>query len=404
MKLAYISYVFGEDGGAVHTREIISALSDLGHDVHTLWLNRAPGSETPSSSAAEIRARLKRHLSRWAHEPREVLLNAPFFLQEARFLRRVRPDVAIIRQTFAKISGVMAARLLGIPVLLEVNAPGALEAQRYFHEHWHLPYLPQALDHWAIVRAGAIVTVSEALREHICRVHGVPLERMSVNPNGVDPARFDPVCVPPAEIPGLRKDDAVVGFCGTFQTFHGVERLVTLAEALADIPGLRFLFVGDGPERPRLARLLERGPAYDRVTFAGRVPHHAVPSYLARMDIGVMPMSNFYGSPIKVIEYMAMGIPVVGPRLGPLQEVVEEGRHGLLFPPDSVEDLVSSVRRLALDRDLRARLGAAGRSHVLGSLTWRHNAQRVEVACRHAARPIMHRTSDRGTARRSISG
>jgi glycosyltransferase involved in cell wall biosynthesis len=378
MKIAYFSYVYGEDGGTVHTREFT-----IGEGRSTNW--------------HRMRQALKRWLSRWLHEPREVLLNLPFLLREFRFLRAVRPDVLIVRQSFAKISGVLLGRWLGIPTLLEVNAPGTLESSRYYHEYWHLPLLPGVLERWAIRHADGVVTVSEALRDYLSSVHRIPADRITVNPNGADTDRFDRASAAPPATLQLPEGSTIVGFCASFQEFHGMEELLAVISGLAGLPQVHFLLVGDGPARSRIEESLRSKDHDGRVTLVGRVTHDRIPSYLAAMDIGIMPRSNFYGSPIKVIEYMAMGLPVVAPRLGPLCEVVDHEVNGLLFEPDDVAELIESIRVLVTRPDLRARMGTAARASVLQNLTWRHNAGRVAEACRRA---IARRRGESGEPRR----
>jgi len=397
MKIAYFSYVYGEDGGTVHTREFLNALTSMGHEVETLWQNQGPAGEERSTTWRRMRAVLKNRFSRWLHEPREVLLNVPFLLREFRFLRAVRPDVLIVRQSFAKISGVLLGRWLGIPTLLEVNAPGTLESNRYYHEYWHLPLLPAALERWAVRHADGVVTVSEALRDYLSRVHRIPAGWITVNPNGADTDRFDRARAAPPASWQLPEGSTIVGFCASFQEFHGMEELLAVISGLADLPRLHFLLVGDGPARPRIEGKLRDMNHAGRVSLVGRVAHESVPSYLATMDIGIMPRSNFYGSPIKVIEYMAMGMPVVAPRLGPLCEVVDHEVQGLLFEPDNVAELVEKVRLLVTRPDLRSRMGAAARARVLRDLTWRHNAGRVAEACRGA---MARRSGASGAPRR----
>jgi glycosyltransferase involved in cell wall biosynthesis len=115
----------------------------------------------------------------------------------------------------------------------------------------------------------------------------------------------------------------------------------------------------------------------DRVTFTGKIAHAAVPEHVATMDIGVMPESNLFGSPMKIFEYMAMGVAPVGPRYVPLEEAIDDGENGLIFDPRSVDDLARCLRTLAGDAEYRRRLGRAAREQVLAKHLWVHNAQAV---------------------------
>ena len=101
-----------------------------------------------------------------------------------------------------------------------------------------------------------------------------------------------------------------------------------------------------------------------------------------------MPESNFYGSPLKVIEWMAAARAVVAPSYGPLEEVIDDGVQGLLFEPRNAEQLVAQILRLVDSRELREKLGAAAATRVTEGLTWEHNAQRVLDACREAMHSV----------------
>ena len=91
--------------------------------------------------------------------------------------------------------------------------------------------------------------------------------------------------------------------------------------------------VGEGGASAEFKSWLDDHNLRDSVTFVGAIPHHEVPSHLAALDIGFVPDSNFYGSSLKLFEYMAAGKASVTPAYRPFSEVVEHGKDGLLFEP-----------------------------------------------------------------------
>jgi glycosyltransferase involved in cell wall biosynthesis len=112
------------------------------------------------------------------------------------------------------------------------------------------------------------------------------------------------------------------------------------------------------------------------------VPRRDVEAALAAFDVAVQPAVTSYACPMKIIEYMAAGRPIVAPGSANVRELLTGGETALLCAGDAnpgVEDLQSAVLRLARDPELRRRLGTAARQrHREQGLFWEENARRVE--------------------------
>jgi len=127
----------------------------------------------------------------------------------------------------------------------------------------------------------------------------------------------------------------------------------------------------------------ERVPREAGIVLAGQVPHADLAGVLARMDAALclyrpMPWSpaGFYNSPLKLFDYLAAGLAVVGSRLGQIAEVIEDGTSGLLVG-DSASEVAAALERLARDRALTERLGAAGLRRLETEYTWNHTGDRI---------------------------
>ena len=121
------------------------------------------------------------------------------------------------------------------------------------------------------------------------------------------------------------------------------------------------------------ARGMEAG-----VVFSGPVPHAEVPRYLDLVDIAVQPAANEYCCPMKILEYMALGKPVVAPRQENIVELLKEGEEAVFFTPGNAASLAGALRDLAGDRERAARMGQNARAAVLArGRLWTNNAQRV---------------------------
>jgi glycosyltransferase involved in cell wall biosynthesis len=237
--------------------------------------------------------------------------------------------------------------------------------------------------------AARIFVVSEVERRNLLSA-GVEADRIVVNPNGVDVEKFRPGVGGTLERQrlGIDSDETLVGFVGTFGPWHGV---LVLARAIALLPEdarIRFLLVGAGSLRDEAEQIICEAGFQERVIFTGVVEHERVPSLLDACDVLASPHvpledgSEFFGSPTKLFEYMAMGKPIVASRLGQIAEVLEDERTALLVEPGDAQALAQSILRLARSRELRESLGAAARSAATERHTWAHNAERVLEAYR----------------------
>jgi len=148
--------------------------------------------------------------------------------------------------------------------------------------------------------------------------------------------------------------------------------LRTLLEAAAGLEGdFQLLFLGRGPFRDDLARLVAAHDLADRTVFIESVPHEQVPAYVNCLNCLVLPSlttpswKEQFGHVL--IEAMACGVPVVGSDSGAIQEVISDA--GLIFPEGDAEQLRGRLVRLMGDAALRERLSQAGRERVLAHYT-----------------------------------
>jgi glycosyltransferase involved in cell wall biosynthesis len=283
------------------------------------------------------------------------------------------------------LKGLALARHFAVPLVYEV---------RSLHEHlWGAPRLAGKLEReWTRLRiaqenrcmaeADVVVTLADAMRDVLVE-RGVPQEKIVVVPNAVDEARFRPE-PPPA---GLRASlgldgSVVVGYISNVSYREGHDVLVrAFAEAARDLPDLRCLLVGDGPERAAVERLAERLGVRERLVTTGEVDHRDIVRYYSLIDVFVVPRRSDYASdfvtPLKPFEAMALERPMVVADLPSLREIVGgHGERGVLFRPETPSHLAARIRDLARHRDHRLALGAAGRAWVLAGRTWAGNARR----------------------------
>jgi len=276
-------------------------------------------------------------------------------------------------------TGVVLSVVTGLPLVLEFNGSEVWVSRQWdpIGQLWLLKRF-ERLNQRA---ADLIFVVSTVERRSLAHAPARP-KKIVVNPNGADTDVFQPGsggCEVRRKL-GI-ENKTVIGFIGTFGPWHGAKVLAEAARSLSPDLDCHFLFIGDGEERPQTESIIRAAGV--SATFTGRVSHREVPAHLDACDILVSPQvpstdgSEFFGSPTKLFEYMAMAKPIVASRLGQIAEVIADNQSGLLVEPGDASTLARAIERLAQDEDLRSRLGAAARQRVIDRYTWKHNAARV---------------------------
>jgi glycosyltransferase involved in cell wall biosynthesis len=160
---------------------------------------------------------------------------------------------------------------------------------------------------------------------------------------------------------------------GLTSTFYGFEGIATLIEAAALRRDFTLLLVGDGPERPALERrAAELGVS---AVFTGRVPVDQVRRYQAVLDVFAVPRTADrvcqLVTPLKPLEAMAGGIPVIASDVRALREIIEPGVTGTLTVPEDPEAWANCLDQLIYSPKTRGEIGQAGREWVTEYRTWR---------------------------------
>jgi glycosyltransferase involved in cell wall biosynthesis len=311
----------------------------------------------------------------------ELAYNAVAYRRLSQAIRSLRPDFVYERYAANTSAGLAAARRHGVPFVLEVNAPLALEKAE--HDGLFFKRLTRSVERRLCSQADVTIAVTRVLAG-ILEEEGVPQGKIVVMPNGVrrefgagaDGEAF-------RRRLGIPRDAVVAGFVGWFRAWHGLERMLEAAASPGwREAGIHLVLAGDGPAMPALRAMHAELGLKDRVHLCGTVPRDEVESALAAFDIAVQPAVTPYACPMKVIEYMAAGLAIVAPGSDNVRELLVPGETALLCSGGAspgVEDLRDGVLRLARDPELRRRLGAAARGALLErGYLWEENARRVE--------------------------
>lgn len=331
--------VFGTKGSSVHVQEVLRELVRRGHHVELVAVR--VGGEPPADLGG-----IRVHQARDDEEVASALdrLGAIDLLYE--------------RYSLHGRAGTAFASVRGIPSVLEVNSPLIDEHLR--HRTALDTAHAQNVLRESVARATTVVCVSDPVARWVMDRTGT--RRILVESNGVDVDRVRP----PGSRPSL---PFTAGFVGSFRPWHGLDLLL---DVVGRTPDIRLLLVGDGPARRACEQRAARPDLDGRVEFTGPLPPCEVPAQLARMHAGLAvapPDSGGYFSPLKVLEYLSAGVPVVATRTAPVRRLVTDGHDGLLVAAGDGPALAGALARLRDDEDLCRRLGEAGRRTALQH-TW----------------------------------
>jgi glycosyltransferase involved in cell wall biosynthesis len=375
MRLLYLSAdpgvpVLGHKGASVHVRALVAAFAATGVDVVVASPRVAFEGER-----LEARARLV-----------EIGAVLPKTFADARSLRdavdRQADDLLALASDLAvdavyerlalfSAAGVRAAAALGIPHVLEVNAPLRAEAAR-FRSLPH-PEAAAALECEVLERTDRVFAVSTTLADLLVAA-GVDAAKIEAVPNGVSTEAIRSI-VP------RRGSRFTVGFAGSLKPWHGIDVLLAgFATALRHEPTLRLEIVGSGPLADAVTA---SGLPAGALEYRGQLTHHETLQAVAGWDVGAAPyprFDDFYFSPLKVGEYMACGACPVTSDLPVLRALLGGGARGVLVEPGNAIAFAAAIVALARDRARARALGDHARKHALASLGWHRNAQSALAA------------------------
>lgn len=310
----------------------------------------------------------------------------------SRLVEEVRPDVlhAASNHHNARLA-LELGRRYDLPVVYEVRG--------FLEESWLSRDPSRSVDDAfykaeraseteCMLAADLVVTLGEAMRADI-EDRGVPSERLLVVPNAVDASFLDPL-PSGAEVReglGIGTEEFVVGTTTSCFGYEGLDVLLEAVALLREQGGAAHaLIVGDGPELPALRSLADRLGLEGAAHFTGRVPADRVRHHHAALDVFVVPRRDErvcrLVTPLKPVEAMAGGLPVVASDLPALREIVEPGVTGELIPAGESARLADVITKLAYSRQKRTSYGRAGQDRVGAKRTWTEAAYRYNQAYR----------------------
>lgn len=361
----------------MHVLELGQNLSALGHGVHII--SRRVRSSEPASE--EIGGVTVHRVYRWILRPERkssftassseinkskivdqiyyaylvTLFSAYVCLVSVWIINKYKLDLVIERETSFG-AGALASLLTGKPMILEIIGPrysklSAVHSKTIFY------YTESMLRDW--VDREKCVSVPAGV--NLSLFHKDDLMRQSCR----------------AKL-GFGSKDMVLGYVGTFQTWHGIETLLTTLQSLqTKVPSVRSLMVGPSYET---YETMARKMGVDQLCkFTGPVDYQEVPAYINACDVMLAlydpsrdPIRKKYGIgwPIKILEYMACGKPVISTKVEPIDRIIVDESFGSLVEPGRPAELAETIEELLANPHKLGQMGAKGKALVESRYSW----------------------------------
>ncbi|GAA3322969.1 glycosyltransferase [Paeniglutamicibacter sulfureus] len=389
-KVMYCAHSTGEynsNGYSTRTTGLTSAVTEAGLELFIVarpgypWDSNINGKMPPSKRLVRRFQGVDTHFNPGVslrNDPLDkfIQLSVDMFMREAMLNR---PSVIVSASNhITALPALIAARRLGIPFIYEVRGLWEVTAAAS-NETWAKSErftLAVELERLVANNADRVFAITEEVKKELV-LRGTAADRIDILPNAANIFQYVPLPSERSAVKNLKKKgEFLLGYAGSLVGYEGLDLLVDAISKLpSELAHVGVLVVGDGAELASLKSKAERLGVSDRVRFTGRVPNEDINDYLALFDAVVCPRkSNIVTelvSPLKPIEAMAAGRPVIGSNVGPIATLLgSDGSRGVIFDADDVDSLIEKIRLLANDPKLSQSIGRRARKWTVEERTW----------------------------------
>lgn len=371
MRILYVSFdqVPAPKGASTHITQFIEALAEAYPTPTLLTLGSRP-------SRPESRYFGARHL-RLQVPPGNFLEQTTFFRDAvADHLRQERYEVVHFRSIWEGLPAVYAQERGGFRTIYEVNGLPSLELPYHYPALRHHPGLLERLreqEQECLQAATAVITPSRVTQRYLLH-RGVPLERITVIPNGADPRIFYPAARPAGD--GDRPLRLL--YVGTLAPWQGLPVLLEAVYKVQRERAVELWLLGPSQRlwRKDLEKRIRKRNLEGCVQFLPPRDPPAVAEVIRSADVCLAPLAGTARNrvqgcnPIKLFEYMACRKPIIAARLPVVQEILTDGEEALLYRPDDPRRLRNVILRLASDPQWADQLAGRAYDKALCHYTW----------------------------------
>ncbi len=366
MRVAMLSWEYPPlvvGGISAHVEGLAQALVRAGHEVVVFSLHHA---DVPDDMTVDgVRVLRARTDLPWIPDGDLVARMASAnhqIVQLAAQLDTWRPDVVHAHDWLVAWAGDTLRALWGIPLVATIHA-----TERGRHGGHLPPGMPAAInaaEWWLTYQAREVICCSRFMAREVVDGFDLPLDKLHLVPNGVDPRLWAP-----ATPNGAGREPLVLAW-GRVQYEKGFQVLASAIALLRQrVPGIHCVIAGRGSYLPDLQSHIDLEGVSDIVQLAGFVPDTDLRTLLHRAGCAVIP-SLYEPFGIVALEAMAAGAPTIVARTGGLAEILDGTGAGLLFEPGSAEELASAIEKVLTDPAAASALTSASADLLGEHYSW----------------------------------
>ncbi len=377
--VAASAFPYHISGYTTRTHEVIRALRSAGADVHVLTRPGYPGDRKDRQLDADGEETVVGDV-RYQHATRP-LNNRPvlqYAVQASRVVAEiaVRKRVAVIHAASNHVNALpalLAARQLGIPFQYEMRGLWELTRISRMPHYMGSQAYKQGLQLEGLVALSSdrLFAISEQLGNYALEHWGVDAGRMALLPNCIDPDEVLPA--DPAQV-----EQNSIGYAGSLIGYEGLDNLLEATASLVQQgKAIQVRIAGEGEARRDLEELAQRLGLGQHVQFLGRMEPAKAKEMIARCAIVCIPRKPFQVCeivpPIKLVEALAMGKPVIVPDLPVFRDELGPEPAGWFFRAGDAQDLARVIDGALAQPERLAELGLQGRDYAVSQRSWRRH-------------------------------
>ena len=359
MRILYVHCSRGHLGDAIRVSEVYSFLKKRGFKVYEKWVNTEKlraivfgltGLKHVLSSPKEDNTiRLK--------SPLQVLVNSFFSSIQRQILKEatlVKPHVIVAETSLAGYFSLMSKNNLDIPLVTDVHGLIGEESEMRGSK---FAQILSTVEKIIFHKSDYLLTVSRPMKRQICLIHKVPADKVLVVPNGGDVQYFQARFSLPLNIM----------YAGNFAVYEKVLDYLEIAKAVEQTSPFVFFLMGDGVQKREILSRIDKEKI--PIRFMGLKTRQEALRIFSEMQVGVVTSTREVAFPIKVLDYMSCGLPVVAPTIGDWGELIERENCGIAIKENSVTEFVKALHALC-DKEEWAKKSRNGKKCIEREYSW----------------------------------